>query len=132
MNNSPALATMSIGSIVTGVAMVAARLRVPDNTIGQTAFTLLFAVVFVVLIHALVVGARNNKLDAYGFGPRVSNMIVIGCMIVAIVMWALFAFMVLLMIQTDASAIFNALSVAGLATCATGATWLLRGMVNKR
>ena len=70
---------MSIGSIVTGVAMVAARLRVPDNTIGQTAFTLLFAVVFVVLIHALVVGARNNKLDAYGFGPRVSNMIVIGC-----------------------------------------------------
>ena len=126
-----ALSLMSIGSIVAGLGMVIARVRVPDNTMGQTIFTAALAAVFVWLVNAKVVGAKNNKRDSLGFRPNPSNLVIVGCMIVAIVMWLLCATVFGLVIFVGAGDIFNGLAVGGLTLCATGATMLLRQLKNE-
>ncbi len=124
----PVLA-LRVGAVAGGVGMVAGQVA-QGATWGQVGFTVVFAALFVGAVW-LVANGASRRLRQAGEAriPRQEprKLALVGLMTIAIIMWLIAAYGVFIAAITDRPQNdWHALAYAGVAICATGATFLVR------
>ncbi len=126
---------MKGGASLCILGLIIGRLCAENNTLGQTIFTLIFALIFGALIFGVTRGVESRLASANPLAriPQSAplRLVEIGCWVIACLMWLLLIFVgIVIFSATSASAIWNGFGTFGLALCATGAA-LLTGQMRR-
>lgn len=123
---------MSGGSLVGGIAMIAAQLLSPTNTMGQGIFTTIFTLLLMAGIWAMVIDV-HNRLAKQGIA-RVSStqpwrVAEFGAWFVGILMLLLAIFLIQVVINNPTGYfVGNLIATLGWGICSLGGGMLLRQM----